>query len=144
MKDFLIFCVLFIVISACFAIPSFFSPPPELSLVLNSLFWSSLITLAISCFLVWFLYHRGTSSQGALFFFALLLIISASVMYAGFEKTAADIDKWAPSVHTNYPTFFVLLSQFISYAKNIIAFGFGALGASVAANVITDRFKKKY
>lgn len=64
-------------------------------------------------------------------------------MYSGFEQIAANTEKWAPLMRKNYPTLFVLLPQFISYTKNIVAFGFAALGASVAANVITSRFSVK-
>lgn len=139
MKNFALGFLSCLIVVAGIAIPYFW--PPELSLVFNSVFWSSLLMLANSGLLVGYLYLRGSSSQGVHFFFALLLILSASLMYSGFEQIAANTAKWEPLMRTNYPTLFVLLPQFISYTKNIVAFGFAALGASLTANVITARFK---
>lgn len=116
--------------------------PPELSLLFNSLFWSSLLLLINSGLLVGYLYMRGGSEQWVQFFFALLLIFSASVMYTGFEEIAQNTGQWKPLMQNDYPTIFALLPSFISYTKNVIAFGFAALGASVAGNIITSRFNR--
>jgi hypothetical protein len=64
-------------------------------------------------------------------------------MYSGFEQMSNNISSWGPVMQKEYPILYVLLPQFYSYTKNIVAFGFAALGASVAANVITARFNVK-
>ena len=139
MKNFALGFISCLIVVAGIAIPLIW--PAELSLVFNSMFWSSLLLLANCCFLVGYLYIRGGSSQAMNFFFALSLILSASIMYTGFEQIAANAAKWEPLMQANYPKLFVLLPQFISYTKNIVAFGFAALGASVAANIITAKLK---
>jgi hypothetical protein len=141
MKNFTLGFLTCFVVVAGVAIPYLW--PPELSIVFNSVFWSSFLMLANSCLLVWYLYFRGGSTQGVHFLFALLLILSAALMYSGFEQIAANTTAWEPLMRKDYPKLFVLLPQFISYTKNIVAFGFAALGASVAANVITSRFNAK-
>jgi hypothetical protein len=117
--------------------------PPELSLVFNSVFWSSVLMLLNSCLVVGYLYFRGGSTQAAHFIFSLSLIISAALMYSGLEQIAANTAQWEPLMRKGYPKLFVFLPEFISYTKNIVAFGFAALGASVAANVITHRFNAR-
>jgi hypothetical protein len=92
-----------------------------------------------SVLLVGYLYFRGGSTEGTLFFFAIMLIISASVMYSGFEEIAKDIKNWEPYLKASHPKVFVLLPQFVTYTKNMVSFGFAALGASVAANIITNK-----
>lgn len=137
MRNFLFgFLVCLITISSI-AAPYFW--PPELSLVFDSTFWTSVLMFANSCMLVGYLYIRGGSTQGAQFFFAIMLIISASAMYTGFEEIAKDIANWEPYLRASHPTVFVLLPQFVSYTKNMVSFGFAALGASVAANIITNK-----
>jgi len=64
-------------------------------------------------------------------------------MYAGFEQISLQTAQWSPVLSNKYPILLSLLPQLISYAKNIISFGFAALGASLAANVITDRFAQR-
>lgn len=114
--------------------------PPELSYIFNSLFWSAVGLLICSCVLVAYLYWNGGTTQRVHFYFALLLIVSAAFMYSGFEQVSMNAAIWEPFLKERFPKVFILLPQFINYTKNIIAFGFAALGASVAANVISSRF----
>jgi len=116
--------------------------PPELSLVFNSIFWWSIAMLVISCFLVYYLYRGQASSEAVLFTFSLMLIASSAVMYAGFEEIAINADKWKPYFEKHYSKVFIYLPIFISYTKNIIAFGFAAIGASICANIISYKFYK--
>lgn len=140
MKSFTLGFVTCLLMTAGIVIPYLW--PPELSFVFNSLFWSSLLMLINSVLLVGYLYMRGGSAQWVQFSFALLLIFSASLMYTSFEEVAQNTAHWKPLMQENYPTLFALLPSFISYTKNVIAFGFAALGASVAGNIITSRFDR--
>tara|TARA_B100002003_G_scaffold35826_1_gene31211 strand:+ start:2123 stop:2551 length:429 start_codon:yes stop_codon:yes gene_type:complete len=140
MKSFTLGFVTCFLMVAGIAIPYLW--PPELSFVFNSLFWSSLVLLINSALLVGYLYMRGGSAQWVQFSFALLLIFSASLMYTSFEEVAQNTEQWKPLMQEDYPTIFALLPSFISYTKNVIAFGFAALGASVAGNIITSRFDR--
>ena len=140
MKSFILGFVTCFLMVAGIAIPYVW--PPELSLVFNSVFWSSLLLLINSVLLIGYLYMRGGSKQWVQFSFALLLIFSASLMYTSFEEIARNAEQWKPLMREDYPAIFALLPPFISYTKNVIAFGFAALGASVAGNIITSRFDK--
>lgn len=117
--------------------------PRQLSLIFNGLFWSTVFAFCGCIIIICFLYFHGRSSQGVHFLFALLLILVVAQMYAGFEQIMANSNNWKPFMQKDYPKLFVILPQFIEYTKNIVAFGFAALGASVAANVISSRFKAK-
>jgi hypothetical protein len=64
-------------------------------------------------------------------------------MYSGFEYLASKTEEWEPYYQRDYPILFSMLQQFFSYTKNVIAFGFAALGASLAASVISVRFAEK-
>ena len=116
--------------------------PPELSFIFNGFFWLSLFMFAAAIVLVGYLYINGSSSQGVYFFFAILLILCSSIMFFSFEQVAINNKFWEISMYKKYPTIFSLLIQFTSYAKNIVAFGFAAIGASIAENIITHRFYK--
>jgi hypothetical protein len=116
--------------------------PPELSLILNSSFWVSALGLVNAFILVSFLYIKGPSSEKAFFLFSFMLILSAAQMYTGFEEIAINIKTWKPHFEESYTSLFVYLHLFISYAKNIIAFGFAAIGASLCASIIAYRFYK--
>jgi len=145
MKNFL-HGLCFPVVAAALVVFSFLIPylwPPELNLLFNSLFWSAISLLMMSCVIVLYLYLHGGTTQSVHFMFALMLIISASLMYAGFEQISLQTAQWSPVLSNKYPILLSLLPQLISYAKNIISFGFAALGASLAANVITDRFAQR-
>jgi hypothetical protein len=113
--------------------------PPELSLLFNSLFWSAAMLFLLSSAMVGYLYAtHGGSSRGTRFYFGLCLVIAASFMFSGFEHIAQNTVKWAPLMQKDYPSLLVLLSEFVSYTKNIVSFGIAALGANVAANAIVE------
>jgi len=117
--------------------------PPVWSLVLNSLFWSAVSLLLVSSVIVVYLYLHGGTTQNAHFALAMMLIISASFMYASFEQIAENTAFWAQHMSAERPLLFAFLTVFISNVKNMVAFGFAAIGASVAANVISNRFAKR-
>lgn len=114
--------------------------PPVLSYVFNSLFWSGTFLFALCAYLVAYLYRtRGGSTRGVRFYFGLLLIISASFMYSGFDEVARNVNNWEPLLRKDYPRLFLLLGQFLGYTKNIVSLGFAAIGASVVANAIVEK-----
>lgn len=86
--------------------------------------------LTNSGLLAWYLFVLGGASERAHFFFALLPILSTSLMYKCHEQVAASTAELESLMRTNHPTLFVLLPQFLSYTKNIVAFEFVALRAS--------------
>lgn len=113
--------------------------PAELSLVFNELFVSAVLLLLTSVMIVGYLYRtRGASTRGALFSLSLLLILSASLMYSGFEEIARNAQYWEPHLKSTYPKLFVVLPVIFAYTKNVISFGFAAIGASLAASVIVE------
>lgn len=123
---------------AAFAIPYFW--PDELNLVFNGLFWSSALSFALCIFIIGHLFYtKGGSSRNVRFFFGIALILSASVLFRGLEQIASNASFWQPHFKANYSSFFVYLIEFIVYAKNIVSFGFAALGASISANAINER-----
>lgn len=142
MKNILYFFSAFFATIFIAAIPYIW--PRELSLIFNNLFWTTVSQFCGCCLVIWFLYSHGGSSQGTHFAFALLLILQAALMYGGFEQIMTNSNNWKPFLQKDYPKLFVLLPQLIEYTKNIVAFGFAALGASVAANVISKRLKAQW
>jgi hypothetical protein len=113
--------------------------PPELSLVLNSQFWASIVLLLLCSGIVALLFYtNGGSTRNARFFFGVSLILSASLMYYGLDVIASNAESWKPLFKPTYSNFFVYLTMFIIYAKNIVSFGFAAIGANLTANSITE------
>lgn len=115
--------------------------PPELSILFNNIFWWSSTLLLLSIYTV-FRMLKGVSSEALLFTYAVLLIISSTTMFSGFEQVANNSAKWMPHFRKEYPTLSILLPQFIEYAKNLIAFGFVAIGSGVCAGIICQRYYK--
>jgi hypothetical protein len=62
-------------------------------------------------------------------------------MNSGFDQIIANVESWKPILRQNQPVLFVLLPILLGYTKNIIAFGFAAIGAGVIANLISNRLK---
>jgi len=52
---------------------------------------------------------------------------------------AHNIDTWRSSFGATYTTLLLLLQQGVEYERSIVAFGFAALGASLAASAIVER-----
>jgi len=141
MKNYGLEVLFYVALAIGILAPSLF--PPELSNIFNSLFWSAAGLFVCSCFVVGYLYVHGGSTQRVHFVFGLLLIVSAAFMYSGFEQISSQAAYWEPFMKDEYPILFILFQQLIGYTKNIIAFGFAALGASIAANVISNRFASR-
>jgi hypothetical protein len=75
------------------------------------------------------------------FYLGLCLVVSSAFMFGNFEETARSMAHWKVSFRQEFPHFSVFLIQFIFSTKNIIALGFSAFGASVAANAINNTGK---
>jgi predicted neutral ceramidase superfamily lipid hydrolase len=118
--------------------------PPELSIIFNAFFWGASFSFLVSLVLILFLFSNGGSSQMSHFLFSFSLIILSSIMYSGFDLIASNIQHWAPNMKQEYPNLFVYLPQLVGDMKNIVGFGFAAIGASLAANVISNRFNAKH
>jgi len=113
--------------------------PPELNLIFNKVFWSGVFLFAQCCFLIGYLYRtRGGSARHVRFSYGLLLVIASALMFSGFEQVAKDAEAWRPHFAGTYSGLFVVLKQLLTYVKDIIAFGFAALGANIAASAITE------
>jgi hypothetical protein len=117
--------------------------PAGLSLVLDNVFWSALLAFAASIYLIGHLCLIGSTSKNVTFWFALSLILMAAILYASLEHVAANVDKWGAYLQSDYPTLFMLLFLFVAYAKSIVVFGIAAIGANIAATVITASEKIK-
>lgn len=112
---------------------------PELSLVMDSHFWSGLILLAECCFLIGYLYlTRGGSARNVRFSLGLLLVLASALMFSSFEQVAKDAEALRSLFPSEYSNFFLVVELALTYAKNIIAFGIAALGANLAAHSITE------
>lgn len=131
----------------CFMIVAFFTVryiwPTELDLIFNGIFWSSIALFIMSSSLVAFLYFKKPTSETVLFVFSLLLIVTSALMYSGFEEIAANTEEWKPALQAHYPWIYVWLTVLVNYTKNIISFGFAAIGASLCAGVIAYRFYRE-
>jgi len=113
--------------------------PPELSLVFNQLFWLSAAMVGLCAYIVAYLYKtNGGSSRQARFALGLCLILAASCVFSGFEQIARNTEFWRPHFPHGFQSLFLVLDQFIVYTKNIVAFGFAAIGASVTANTMHE------
>jgi hypothetical protein len=83
-------------------------------------------------------YTNGGSSRGVRFYFGLNLILAATLLYYGLDEIAKNADSWEPLFSQNYSKMFVALTLILIYAKSIVSFGFAAIGASLAANAISE------
>lgn len=103
----------------------------DLGGALKVYFWYSSLLLGLCGCMVFHLYWtRGGSSRGARFYIGLLLIISSAFMFAAFDDVAKSTAAWEPVLQDKYPGIILMLKQFVDYAKNIVSFGFAALGAT--------------
>ena len=137
MKNYFYGVLTALILIGSIAIPHFW--PPELSLVLNSQFWSSITLLFLCASIVGLLFYtNGGSSRSVRFYFGVSLILSASLMYYGLDVMVSNAEFWKPHFKATYSDFFIYLTMFIIYAKNIVSFGFAAIGASVTANAIIE------
>lgn len=117
--------------------------PPGLSLVLDGMFWV-FILMALACFgVIAYLYYNGGATDAEHFFVGMLLIFASSIMYAAAEYMIAEAPRLEPAFRKSYPSLIALFVQNVTYMKNIVSFGFAALGASVCANVISKRYSSK-
>lgn len=103
-------------------------------------FASAIASLVINFCLVFYLFCRrnvhGDHSKCVL---GSLLVLSASVNYLSFELLSdrlQDISNWLPP--TAWQLNFVLL---VSTVRNVIAFGFGAIGAGIVSGVLSRHGK---
>lgn len=127
----------YVVVIATALVPYFW--PPELSHVFNNVFWSGMFLLTQCSLIIGYLYvTHGGSDRQARFTFGLLLILAAALMFSGFEQVAKNAEVWQPRFPGSYSGLFILLKQLFAYVKDIIAFGFAALGANIAASAITE------
>lgn len=111
--------------------------PPELSLVLNSVFWSGTFLLIQSGFIVGYLYRsRGGSGRQARLVLGFLLVLTSALMFSGFESVAKNAAAWQPHFSGTYSSFFIVFQELLAYGKDIIAFGLAAIGANVAASTM--------
>ena len=142
MKNYIFGVLTGAILITAFVVP--FVWPPELSLVLNSQFWSAMLLLAQCAGIVALLFcTNGGSTRNARFFFGISLIVSASLMYYGLDLIALNAESWQPHFKPTYSNFFAYLTTFIIYAKNIVSFGLAAIGANITAYAITENIKSK-
>lgn len=138
MNPFIAGCLACLLLIAGILIPYFW--PPELSLLFDNVFWSAALLFLLSCAMIAYLYiTHGGSSRGTRFYFGLYLAIAAAFMFSSLEHIAQNASQWEPLMLKDYPRLFILLSEFVSYTKNIVSFGIAALGASIAASAIIER-----
>jgi hypothetical protein len=127
----------YVVVIATALVPYFW--PPELNLIFNKVFWSGVFLLAQCGLVIGYLYRtRGGSGRHVRFTFWLLLILAAALMFSSFEQVAKNAEVWQPRFSWSYSGFFILLKQLLAYVKDIVAFGFAALGSNIAASTITE------
>ena len=111
--------------------------PPELWLVLDRVFWASVVMFALCIAVIFLLFWtQGGSSRNAQFSFGILLILAAAIMNSGFEQIIVHGEKWAPRFPISYTNFFIIFKQVITYARDVVAFGIAALGANIMASAI--------
>ncbi|HGM7311908.1 TPA: hypothetical protein ACKP7W_004166 [Stenotrophomonas maltophilia] len=103
-------------------------------------FASAIASLVINFYLVFYLFcRRNVHGDHSKCVFGSLLILSASVNYLSFELLSdrlQDISRWLPP--TAWQLNFALL---ISTVRNVIAFGFGAIGAGIVSGVLSRHGK---
>jgi len=99
-------------------------------------FASAIASLVINFCLVFYLFcRRNVHGDHSKWVFGSLLVLSASVNYLSFELLSdrlQDISNWLPP--TAWQLNFVLL---VSTVRNVIAFGFGAIGAGIVSGVLS-------
>ncbi|MGR4876886.1 hypothetical protein [Pseudoxanthomonas sp. LARHCG66] len=111
--------------------------PQTLSLLLDGMFFLSLVSMLLALALVWLMYSKriaATDHKKALFS-ALLIFLSVST-YAGLEAVAKNTEFWKEGLANEHGTAIIFLSLFVLYGKNLVALGIGAIGAGVLANQI--------
>jgi hypothetical protein len=118
--------------------------PPSLNLIFDNLFWLTLFSFVLCTFIIGHLFYtNGGSSRNVRFVFGILLIISAIVMFSGFEQITSNTSSMKQLFSSNYNNFFIYLTISLAFAKNITAFGFAALGANITANAIIESNSSK-
>lgn len=98
-------------------------------------FIGSIVSFVTNTYFVLYLFfRRRLQSDRVKFTFGILLVLGASVNYLSFEQLTdrlAQISTWWPG--TSWQLNLTLLA---STVKNVIAFGFGAIGAGIASSVV--------
>lgn len=102
----------------------------------SGIFITSVVSFVANTYFVLYLFcRRRAQSDRAKLLFGVLLVVSASVSYLSLEQLSAQLTQagiWWP--FSAWPLNFAILA---STVKNVIGFGFGAIGAGVVSSVIT-------
>ncbi len=137
MKNFIFGFTIAIILILAIMIPIFW--PPELSLVFNNLFWIAIAEFITCAALIWYLFkYHGSISRGLHLYFGIMLIFSSAIMFSGSDQVTANALLLKNAHNLSWPLLFVLLDPFISLTKNIVSFGFAAIGANLAASAILN------
>lgn len=115
------------------------SRPPDIALIFDDQFFWAVASLLLAALVVAVLVWRHKIHTGnEQLFLGLLLIALSAVVYATWEQVQTNTHYWSTHLtNRSGPIALALVSA--SLAKNLISFGFAALGAGIAAGVITRR-----
>lgn len=113
------------------------SRPPELMLVFDSFFYWAVASLLLSVIIIGVLiWRRKVHTANVQLFFGLLLVALGAVIYGTWEQVQQNAEFWAAHIHEHSGTLSIAIVS-IALAKNLVSFGIAAIGASIAAAIIT-------
>ena len=118
----------------------FLTPPLMNAAFEGNLFWSAVANMFAAAVMVAYLYRtRGGKSRLTCFIFGVALVAMATVLYGNFGMIldhAKKAEKYMPSDQVGL---FAGFQLFALYAKDLVALGFGAIGANLAASSILEK-----
>lgn len=113
------------------------SRPPELMLIFNSFFYWAVASLLLSVIVIGVLiWRRKVHTANVQLFFGLLLVALGAVIYGTWEQVQQNTAYWAAHIHDHSGILSIAIVS-IALAKNLVSFGIAAIGASIAAGIIT-------
>lgn len=112
------------------------SPPAALRFHLDAVFYLGVTSHVFNCVILALMFsRRETQSDKLKVIFGLLLILSASVVHFGIERAYADVESLHRQGATSFWTRAVML--YLAAARNVVSFGFAAIGAGIVSSVLT-------
>lgn len=106
-------------------------------LVFDSFFYWAVASLLLSVIIIGVLiWRRKVHTANVQLFFGLLLVALGAVIYGTWEQVQQNAEFWAAHIHEHSGTLSIAIVS-IALAKNLVSFGIAAIGASIAAAIIT-------
>lgn len=130
------------IVLMAFASHPFIEIPMPYKFIFDVFFLLWLCDFLVCCVVVFRLYRKNPISEAEAFRLSIILIISSSVLVAFAKPLANRIQQFIDgSVALNNGPL-QLLSIGFETLQQVVGFGLAALGANIAASIITSRWKK--